>query len=227
MQNSKTHSNEGKNMQIVGFLGVKGAGKSTTATIVKDFFSAEEVAFADHLKNTCAKVFSLQRHVFDDPSRKEKELEQVVFLTKELLTDIYLEFGLKDVDFATMRPHVGKLLFTPRQIAQYIGTDVLRVFDQDIHCKTVFHDKRAPTSDFLLITDVRFPNEVAFIKANGGRVIYVQSRVAEAQVTSNSHESERHIKTLAQQADYQLENNEDIPELRKNTILLFQQFLLR
>jgi hypothetical protein len=62
---------------------------------------------------------------------------------------------------------------TPRWILQWWGTEVCRRgFHDDIWIASL-ENKLRTTSDDIVISDCRFPNEIAAIKAQGGYVIRV------------------------------------------------------
>jgi hypothetical protein len=63
----------------------------------------------------------------------------------------------------------------------------------------------------IVITDVRFPNELELIKTFGGIIIRVTRDSVNTQL--DVHESEKLIETL--QVDYDIQNNGTIEELYK------------
>jgi hypothetical protein len=96
--------------------------------------------------------------------------------------------------FVTKPPHVRKLL-------QEEGTERGRMaFGEDIWCNTIFtwfkvlHDYSG-INDFV-IPDVRFPNEVDFIKSHGGRVIRIHAPIR-AEGNSLTPEARQHISETA------------------------------
>lgn len=96
--------------------------------------------------------------------------------------------------FVTKPPHVRKLL-------QEEGTERGRMaFGEDIWCNTIFtwfkvlHDY-SNIKDFV-IPDVRFPNEVDFIKSHGGRVIRIHAPIR-AEGNSLTPEARQHISETA------------------------------
>jgi len=65
------------------------------------------------------------------------------------------------------------MAITPRWVLQYWGTEVARRnFHDDIWIASLENKLRKITDD-VVISDCRFPNEIAAIKAAGGRVIRV------------------------------------------------------
>lgn len=63
---------------------------------------------------------------------------------------------------------------TPRWILQYWGTEVCRKgFHNDIWIASLEH-RLANARDNIVISDVRFPNEIAALRNAGGKVVWVQ-----------------------------------------------------
>ena len=63
---------------------------------------------------------------------------------------------------------------TPRWVLQYWGTEVCRGgFHDDIWIASLEH-KLLSTSDDIVISDVRFPNEIEAIHRAGGKVIRIK-----------------------------------------------------
>ena len=81
---------------VIGIAGVKTAGKSTVANIIKELLGddAEECALADRLKNTCAKVFNLNREYFDLQELKEVPFENPKLLDHERIEEILKAFNI-------------------------------------------------------------------------------------------------------------------------------------
>ena len=107
---------------------------------------------------------------------------------------------------------------TPREILQYVGTNLLRnQFDANIWVKSLFYTLAAKLADpnvRIVIPDIRFPNElqslVDFAKANNHHMISIKV-VRPSIICTDTHESERHIATL--QTDHTLVNDNTIEQL--------------
>lgn len=89
---------------------------------------------------------------------------------------------------------------TPREIMQKLGAEVVRAIHPDTWVRYLL-DESIPLrmdrgSPYAVITDVRFPNEVDGIHKAGGIVIRID-RPGLADNEFSTHESERHIDTLA------------------------------
>ena len=77
----------------------------------------------------------------------------------------------------------------------------MREFDQDIWVKRAFAD-RPLTHKLTIVTDVRFPNEVEFIKKAGGVYIDIQANVMPANVIEAEYRGK-----MAKLADYKVQND--------------------
>lgn len=187
------------NMQIIGITGRKFNGKDTIANFLRDKYGYHQIAFADPLKETCRILFG-----FTD--------EQLFGTLKET----------PDADWFNL---------TPRQILQYLGTDIMR--NQMTPLSPEFEDKfwikcvenkikkilNENSNACIVISDVRFPNEVEMIKKLGGTVIRVSRPNIENNNTFSGHASEIMIDKL--DADYDLINDTTREELYEKVNVVF------
>jgi DNA polymerase III delta prime subunit len=61
---------------------------------------------------------------------------------------------------------------TPKELAQFMGTEILRnQFHPDIHLIWMHEDRLDSVWDLHVITDLRFQNEYDYVQAQGGTVI--------------------------------------------------------
>lgn len=195
---------------FIGLIGAKRAGKDTACEAIKTVFpKAVTITLAGPLKDCCSEVLGIPREAFDKDDLKEKELDDLVELNWNLLDALFNWYSLKYQYDAHARPHIGKVLRTPRQVAQYVGTEVLRTVDPDIHCKTAFAGK---TGDFGIITDLRFPNEDSFFQKLGKpyMLVYVANLAAETEAAKDTHVSEAYLQTLVKKANFTVPNNDSL-----------------
>ena len=140
---------------IIGFSGAAGSGKDTAAGILIREQGYKKLSFAGVLKDAVAAVFSWPRPMLEgdtEESRRWRE-EPDEWWSKRL----------------------GRTI-TPRLVLQEWGTDLCRNhFHPDIWIAAV--EKvlaNAGPDDKYVITDCRFPNEVAAIKELGGKLISIR-----------------------------------------------------
>ena len=138
---------------IIGVCGFIGSGKDTIADYLVNLHHFRRESFANTLKDAVSAVFGWDRTMLEGRTKQAREWrEQVDPWWAERL-------GI---------PHL-----TPRWILQNWGTEVCRKnFHDDIWIASLENKLRASTDD-IVISDCRFPNEIAAIKKAGGRVVRV------------------------------------------------------
>ena len=138
---------------IIGVCGFIGSGKDTIADYLVNLHHFRRESFANTLKDAVAAVFGWDRTMLEGRTKQAREWrEQVDPWWAERLNI----------------PHL-----TPRWILQNWGTEVCRKnFHDDIWIASLENKLRASTDD-IVISDCRFPNEIAAIKKAGGRVVRV------------------------------------------------------
>ena len=138
---------------IIGVCGFIGSGKDTVADYLVNLHHFRRESFASTLKDAVSAVFGWDRTMLEGRTKEAREWrEQVDPWWAERL-------GI---------PHL-----TPRWILQNWGTEVCRKnFHDDIWIASLENKLRSST-DNIVISDCRFPNEIAAIKKVGGRVVRV------------------------------------------------------
>lgn len=203
-------------MKVIGLTGFAKSGKSTAASILKEL-GGKEIAFAEFLKDVCAQVTKTPRQDYDDQSKKEVPFATPHTLTLQDLMLILKQYNLENyIDLLQdpkMLAHIGKVLLTPRHVAQYVGTDILRSIDENIHIKTAFN-RVDPKTPFVFCSDVRFPNELSAVRDRGGIIIGISRRAVAPEDLSRVHASESLIPSLIENADFKAENESTIEAFR-------------
>lgn len=165
---------------IIGLTGLAGSGKSVVAEVLTREFGFERVKFADPLKNMLRRMLADMGHIAEDVERM-------------------LEGDLKEVEI----PELG---VTPRHLMITLGTEWGR--DQvrpDLW--TRLWAAKAERFPLVVADDVRFPNEVDLIRAEGGQIW----RVHRPGVLAAGHSSEQ----LQVEADRTIYNDAGIDDLRE------------
>lgn len=134
---------------IIGLVGFINAGKGTAGDIlVKMGFTKQ--SFAGPLKDAASAIFGWDRQMLEGDTPESREWRE---LPDEFWSNV---MG---------RP------FSPREALQKLGTEAGRnVFHPDVWVEAL---KRRCKGD-TVITDVRFQNEMEFIRKNNGIVIHIQ-----------------------------------------------------
>jgi hypothetical protein len=199
---------------IAAFCGAKFSGKSTSGELVKRLLpgQTEELAFAGHLKKTCAKVFNIDIKYFLDPALKEVELDVYPVLTRENMIQIVEEFDLQYDFDKHLRPNMGKVSFTPRGLLQYVGTELLHPIDPLVHVKKTL--KLKDPTKLSIVTDLRFPHEFEALKQMRQDFVpvYVDNKAAENAAAADSHASEQGWKVFKDRC-IRVDNNSDMANL--------------
>ena len=199
---------------VIGLAGVKTSGKSTVANIIKGFVEANEAALADKLKNTCASTFGLTREYFDSQDLKEVPFGKPLMVTRTELKKILTAFNIPEDRVDELRHLEETLLTSPRHIAQFVGTEILRSLgNPDIHCESV-----ELLDGVTIISDMRFPNEYEYFSAMADInfiPLYVARNEAESQITPDSHPSETSVFIFKNKCT-RLDNNGTLEQLEAN-----------
>ncbi len=192
---------------IVGLLGFMGSGKGTAGEIL-----AEEgfvpLSFASSLKDATSAIFGWERHLLEGDTLESREFREQsdLFWSAKLGYDV-----------------------TPRLILQKFGTNCVRNhFYDDIWIASL--ERKLSHHKNVVITDVRFSNEIDFLYNLGAELIQIDRKETRPtwyyllenkpmmSVMSSIHPSEydwfgnKHIETV-------IENDGSIDELRKELLI--------
>lgn len=174
--------------QIIGITGRKFNGKDTLGNFLIEKKGYKRIAFADALKDACKCIFGL--------------------------TDEQLYGNLKEVEDPFWKT-------TPRKILQFVGTDLFREnlmkimpwIDKNIWIevvkKKILDEIEIDPNVKIVVTDVRFDNEINLIKELHGLTL----RVVRPDINNNLdlHQSEIEIDRL--DVNYEILNNGTLEEL--------------
>jgi len=139
---------------IVGISGFIGCGKGTVADQLTNEYGFRKDSFAASLKDACAVLFDWPRHLIEGDTKESREWREQI--------DTWWAEKLNIPNFS------------PRLALQLIGTDTLRNhFNPGIWFMTVENRIRKNPDQHVVISDVRFPNEIQFIKDHNGILINI------------------------------------------------------
>ena len=189
---------------IIGFCGLIGSGKDTAADYLVNFHGFKRESFANTLKDAVAAVFGWDRELLEGRTNSAREWREQID-----------PWWSERLDMPNL---------TPRLVLQLWGTEVCRKsFHDDIWIASV-ENKLRKTKDNIVITDCRFPNEIASIRNAGGRVVRIArgpdpdwfqlARIAPTEMKKlypNIHASE--YSWASTDFDITLENNGSIEDL--------------
>jgi len=139
--------------KIIGIVGFIGSGKDTVADYLVNFHGYKRESFANSLKDAVAQVFGWDREMLEGRSKQSRDWRET---RDEWWSD-------------RLRQEI-----TPRWVLQYWGTEVVRKgFNDDMWVASLENRLRKSTDD-IVITDCRFPNEIKAIRNAGGRVVRIK-----------------------------------------------------
>ena len=150
---------------IIGMAGHAGAGKDVAARYLVSRYGFVQAAFADPIRDMAALL-----------------LEQIG------VPDAYLRHrAMKE------RP-LPELGFSPRALMQVLGTEVGRSLSADLWVRHLelslgLQPNGGPVHDRIVVSDVRFPNEVAWVRAKGGKVVRLTRPQAQGQARAHVSET--------------------------------------
>jgi hypothetical protein len=204
---------------FVGILGFIGSGKGTVGDILSDI-GFEKISFASHLKDVTSVMFGWDRNLLEGDTDESREFREEV--------DTFWSDKLERK-------------FTPRLALQLMGTEVGRnVFGENFWIHSL-ENKIKDVNKHYVVTDVRFQNEIDWIRKQKGILIEIERGTSPswykvAELANNDcqhslkvmrdigiHESE--WKWINRQnVDHIIRNDGSLEDLRKNIILCLKMF---
>jgi hypothetical protein len=201
---------------IVGVVGFIGSGKGTVGEILVEL-GFHQLSFASAVKDVASSMFGWPRYLLEGDTEESRSFREK--------PDTFWSDSLERE-------------FTPRLALQLLGTEVGRnVFHENFWIIKMRHNvisMRKSGIENFVVTDVRFPNEIAYIQQEGGILIEVQRGAqphwfdiamkankgdmkAEKFLRDNNiHESE--WKWIGSQRDHCIVNNGTIDNLKEKVI---------
>ena len=173
------------------------------AELVDPFIKA--YSFADVLKqDVCMGVLGLSReqcYGSDDQKNSATHLrwenmpgiitsskcEQIVAMLGSESNDLMTNIRDAIVGSEDLNMIVRDGPMTAREVMQYVGTDIFRKMYGDVWVDSTIRRIQADGSEFAIITDCRFPNEVKATQEAGGKVVRFTRGPA---ANEDQHESE-------------------------------------
>lgn len=214
-------------MMLIGISGVAGSGKSTAGDFITEAFDAIAIGQADPMKVIAAMVFGFTDHQLYGPS-EARNAEDLRYPRPDAV-----RFDWCKVDHQH-GPECGDPIYlTPRHALQALGTWGRDCY-VDVWAKAAVrraerllldgHDvvtgrthSRKPS--IVMITDVRYPNELSTIRSAGGRVIRVLRPGSGLAGAAGDHSSEQAMRDVPDAAfDAVVHNDASISDFRTRVL---------
>lgn len=140
---------------LIGLTGYINSGKGTVASYLNTKYSFKQDSFAASLKDACSVMFNWPRNLLEGDTIESRQWREQ--------PDIWWSTRLNIPNF------------TPRLALQLVGTNSLRDhFHQDIWFLSLANRVTQQPQTNFVISDVRFANEIKFIKENNGIIINIR-----------------------------------------------------
>ena len=181
-------------MVLIGIIGNKESGKTTSGKYIVDKYKFIERTFAHCLKKACQELFLLS----DDQVYGSQEQKEA--------------------------PDSRWFDCSPRKILQYVGTDLMRdqfdVIMPGLGKNIFIHHFKIWYQEYInlnpeaniIITDVRFLNEISFITSLGGIIIKIERPNINE---SDTHQSETELRQY-KSSNFTIDNSKNIIDLYAN-----------
>lgn len=167
---------------IIGIAGYKGSGKDTAGSVLVEKYGWDKMSFAKPIKELVGNTFKLDLEMLEGTTPANRELRE------------------------QMLP--GVFNYTSRELLQIIGTGLRDIVHQDVWVNIVL-ERYKRQDNHIVITDVRFPNEVKMINDNGFVI-----GIKRPGFNGDSHISERALDDIA--LPYVLNNTGNMEDLKAN-----------
>lgn len=162
-------------MTIIGISGKIGSGKNYLAEqLIKELhalgYSTKEASFASSLRNELDRIIKtinvnvLDNVPYDEIITNIQSIHDMSFGDAQTLFEILVD-DVVAIDGLNAHARTESI----RRALQFLGTDVRRKTDSEYWVKE-FH-RTLPEADFILVTDVRFPNEADSIIDSDGLML--------------------------------------------------------
>lgn len=138
---------------IIAFCGFIGSGKDTAANYLVDNYNFEKDSFAKTLKDILSILFNWDRNLLEGNTEESRIWRNQI--------DTWWSKRLNIENF------------TPRWAMQHIGTNVFRNCFHDEIWVAILENRLNKSNKNIVISDIRFKNEMQLIKQLGGKIIKV------------------------------------------------------
>lgn len=186
-------------MEILAFTGKRGHGKSTAAEALVKEFGYVHLNFADPLRQVCNIAYG------------------VTF--EEMLHPVMKEQPVTYPDGEPRWPYRS-----PRELLQYIGTDMFRAFIDDtwVQAWAISVGKaQAAGAPGVVCSDCRFLNEAEKVRSLGGKIIRIDDPRKKATDAASLHQSETEIDLIV--PNWTIRNDRGVRDLELAALMMSER----
>ncbi len=165
-------------MTVIALSGKKRVGKDTFADTLVKRYGFEKIAFADPLRNLCARVFYLDPSMFTSDTLKDADMKRIYLDFHDIDAIRYIvesEWGYEVSQEAreAMEELHGTELNTPRDVLRCVGNMLRNTLDKDIWINLALN-KIKEKGGKIVVTDARFENERIALDKIGALLVLIK-----------------------------------------------------
>lgn len=150
---------------IIGITGWISSGKGTVGSILQEQYNFKKESFAKPLKDMVSLLFDWDREMLEGETEEGRK-------TRELVDEKWTEFfKTKSSIYKLFGNYKGNEI-SPRYALQMFGEGFRNYIHRDFWIKKL-NDRLSPVENYV-ITDVRYRNEINYIKDSGGFIIEIR-----------------------------------------------------
>lgn len=151
-------------MVIIGICGFQGVGKDTFSNYLVNNFDFKKFSFAAATKDVLSIIFGWDRSLLEGDTLESRTFRETI--------DPWWSEKLSIPDL------------TPRKVLQMVGTDLFRKhFNNEIWVhiveKKIIELLKKNSSEKIIVSDCRFPNEINMLKKFGCKIIHIHRNLPE------------------------------------------------
>lgn len=201
-------------LNIIGLCGLAGSGKDTAADFLIQDHGFVRIALADPLKRICRDVFQFTDDQLWGPSAS-RNAPDLRFLQTDPVVDKYPQYLTPRFALQTLGTDWGRRCL-PNVWIDYALRMAAQVLEEDWKYDPEIGTHGVKTgSKGVVISDVRFRNEVDAVKKVGGRVWLITRQGAGLTGKAAQHRSEQEMNEISRESfEYTIANEGTLENLR-------------
>lgn len=205
-------------MYLIGLMGKKGSGKDSAADALCDE-GWMRVAFADGLYTEVAEAFGVSVEFLSHRDGKESPSSQLTLsrCKNDTFYSLALRILTEEQKYGNCKGgwlfnHLaGQFVLSPRKVLQLWGTEFRRAQSDTYWTDQVLARSSLAEWQKIVVTDVRFENEVEAIHRAGGKILRVVRPANPYWTPGETHASEKLADTY--EGDFTIVNDSTLESL--------------